>query len=305
MVAPLTLADLGEDAVIRKLVELLPNASPDVLVGPGDDCAVVQVEGAAQWCLLKADSVVEGVHFLRGESMERVGWKAMCRAISDIAAMGGRPQHALVTIAAASSTPMKELRELYRGLAAAAGAYGVSVVGGETGKTLGALVCSVFLTGAVDQSRCLLRSGGRPGDYVYVTGSLGGSFKSGRHLDFQPRLEEACWLGENRYVSALMDLSDGLGADAPRMARASGCGIKIDPGLVPCSGGCNVSEAFNDGEDFELLMAVPESVACSLERRWKEAFPELLLTRIGCLCELSLGVEPEELFKLGGYNHFQ
>lgn len=305
MAAALTLADLGEDAVIRKLLELLPHASSDVLVGPGDDCAVVQVEGASHRTLLKADSVVEGVHFLKGERMERVGWKAMCRAVSDVAAMGGRPKHALITIAAAPSTAMKELQDLYRGLAEAADAYGVSVVGGETGKTFGALVCSIFLTGWVDQSRCLLRSGGRPGDCLYVTGSLGGSFKSGRHLDFKPRLEEACWLAENQYVSALMDLSDGLGADAPRMARASGCGLVIDPELVPRNSGCSVGEAFNDGEDFELLMAVPESVTGSLERRWKEAFPKLSLTRIGGLYDSNLGIEPKEFFKQGGYNHFQ
>jgi thiamine-monophosphate kinase len=305
MAAALTLSDFGEDAVIQKLLELLPEPSPDVIVGPGDDCAVVQAEGAAQCLLLKADSVVEGVHFLRGEKMRRVGWKAVCRAVSDIAAMGGRPLHALVTIAAGPSTPLEDLRELYRGIANAASTYGVSVVGGETGKTLGALVCSVFLTGTVDRSRCLLRSGGRPGDRLYVTGRLGGSLQSGRHLDFEPRLEEAAWLAERQCVSAMMDISDGLGADAPRMARASGCGLEVDPSLVPCNPGCGVREAFGDGEDFELLLAVPVEKACGLESGWRERFPEVLLTQIGCLCEAGAGFQPEELFKKGGYNHFQ
>jgi thiamine-monophosphate kinase len=305
MAAALTLSDLGEDAVLRKLLELLPDASSEVLVGPGDDCAVVQVEGSPLCSLLKADSVVEGVHFLSGEKMQRVGWKAMCRAVSDIAAMGGRPRHALVTIAASPLTPLEELRELYRGLAKAASTYGVSVVGGETGKTLGALVCSVFLTGVVERSRCLLRSGGRPGDRLYVTGRLGGSLQSGRHLDFEPRLEEACWLAERRCVSAMMDISDGLGADAPRMARASGCGLKIDPALVPCHPGCGVREAFNDGEDFELLLAVPCERAEALEHGWSSRFLDVPLTQIGCLCEAGAGFEPEEFFKQGGYNHFQ
>ncbi len=305
MAAALTLSHLGEDAVIQKLLELLPSSSPDVLVGPGDDCAVVQVEGSPLCTLLKADSVVEGVHFLSGEKMQRVGWKAMCRAVSDIAAMGGRPKHALVTIAAGPSTPVEELLELYRGLAKAASTYGVSVVGGETGKTLGALVCSVFLTGAVEGSRCLLRSGGRPGDRLYVTGRLGGSLQSGRHLDFEPRLEEACWLAEQRCVSAMMDVSDGLGADVPRMARASGCGVEVDPARVPCNPGCGVREAFNDGEDFELLLAVPAAKAEALEREWSARFSAVPLTQIGCLREAGEGFQPEELFKQGGYNHFQ
>ena len=237
--------------------------------------------------------------------MLRVGWKAMCRAVSDVAAMGGRPRHALVTLAAAPSTPLEDLRELYRGIEKAASAYGVSVVGGETGKTLTALVCSVFLTGTVERSRCLLRSGGRPGDRLYVSGRLGGSLQSGRHLDFEPRLEEACWLAEQQCISAMMDVSDGLGADAPRLARASGCGLQIDPALVPCNPGCGVREAFHDGEDFELLLAVPENRAGNLERGWSSRFPNLPLTQIGCLREVGSGFEPEELFKQGGYNHFQ
>lgn len=305
MAAALTLSDLGEDAVIQRLLDLLPDSSPDVLVGPGDDCAVVQVEGSQLCTLLKADSVVEGVHFLSGEKMRRVGWKALCRAVSDIAAMGGRPTHALVTIAAGSSTPVEELLELYRGIAKAASTYGVSVVGGETGRTLGALVCSVFLTGAVDRSRCLLRSGGRPGDRLYVTGRLGGSLQSGRHLDFEPRIEEACWLAEQRCVSAMMDISDGLGADAPRMARASGCGVKIDPARVPCNPGCGVREAFKDGEDFELLLAVPSASAEALEHGWSLRFSDVPLTQIGCLCEAGEGFHPEDFFKKGGYNHFE
>ncbi len=308
MAAPLTLADLGEDAVVKRLTSLLPESRGDVLLGPGDDCALVEVSGAEHHVLLKADSVVEGVHFTSEERMERVGWKALCRAISDIAAMGGWPAHALITLAASPSTSIERLDALYKGLAKAATAYGVSVVGGETGKTTGPLVCTVFLTGYVEPRVCVRRSGGSPGDVLLVTGKLGGSLASGHHLDFEPQLEAGRWLAKNGFPSAMMDLSDGLAADALRLARASGCGLALDVKALPCRPGCGVAAALHDGEDFELLLAVaPERVGELLER-WQSAFPNLALTSVGCLQDKAAGVYPAEIFQEGGksgYDHFQ
>jgi thiamine-monophosphate kinase len=164
---------------------------------------VVKVHRARKLQLLKVDSVVEGVHFVSCEKMTRVGWKAICRSVSDIAAMGGSPKHALVAVYASQRTSWAQLEALYRGIAAAAESFGISVVGGETGRIEGPLVCSVTLTGWVEEERLVLRSGGRVGDSVLVTGRLGGSLRNGHHLDFIPRLKEARWLTKNFKISAI------------------------------------------------------------------------------------------------------
>lgn len=305
MDAALTLRALGEDTLVARLTGLLPRVGQDVLEGPGDDCAVVNESFRGDWSLLKADAVVEGVHFVAGEKMQRVGWKALCRAVSDVAAMGGIPLHALVSVTAAPETPWQVLRDLYRGLARAARAYGVSVVGGETTHSYGPLICSVFLTGRVEPDRCVRRSGGRPGDVLLVTGRLGGAFETGRHLDFKPRLSEARWLSSQFRPRAMMDLSDGLAKDGPRLARSSGCGMELDPRSIPRKRGCSVEAACSDGEDFELLIAVCPSQVGSLLLEWRRAFPKLPLTRIGRLLEACEGLRPRAIFDLSGYDHFQ
>lgn len=305
MDVPLTLAALGEDALVERLVGLLPVAGGAVVEGPGDDCAIVEGASSGDWSLLKADAVVEGVHFVPGENMARVGWKALCRAISDVAAMGGLPLHALVSVTAAPETPWTQLRDLYRGLAKAARAYEVAVVGGETTHSNGPLVCSVFLTGRVEPGRCVRRSGGRPGDVLLVTGRLGGSFQSGRHLDFKPRLAEARWLTAHFLPTAMLDLSDGLAKDGPRLARASGCGLELEPSAVPRRRGCSVASACAEGEDFELLLAVCPDQVNGVLKEWKRAFPRLPLTRVGRLLEAGEGLRPCAIFNLRGYDHFQ
>jgi thiamine-monophosphate kinase len=305
MDVPLTLATLGEDALVERLVGLLPVAGEAVVEGPGDDCAIVAGASSGDWSLLKADAVVEGVHFVAGEAMARVGWKALCRAISDVAAMGGLPLHALVSVTAAPETPWTRLRDLYRGLAKAARAYEVAVVGGETTHSNGPLVCSVFLTGRVEPGRCVRRSGGRPGDVLLVTGRLGGSFQSGHHLDFKPRLAEARWLTAHFLPNAMMDLSDGLAKDGPRLARASGCGLELEPSAVPRRRGCSVESACAEGEDFELLLAVCPDQVDGVLKEWKRAFPRVPLTRVGRLLEAGEGLRPCAIFNLRGYDHFQ
>jgi thiamine-monophosphate kinase len=254
--------------------------------------------------LLKTDSVVEGVHFLPSEDMRKVGWKAVCRAVSDVAAMGGVPAHALITLHAPEDTLWKRVRSLYQGVHRAAREYGVCVVGGETCCTRGPLAVSVALTGWVRPNRCIFRSGGKAGDGLCVTGRLGGSLRSGRHLSFRPRLREALWLVEHCKPTAMMDLSDGLAADLPRLARASGCGARLEGDAIPRHAGCSLAEALNDGEDFELLFSVPMARLPSLLNRWRSVFPRTRLTCIGALTAAGEGLLPPEFFTQGGYHHF-
>jgi thiamine-monophosphate kinase len=293
------LSDLGEDAVVRALTRDLP-LGKNVIVGAGDDCAVLGEAGDRTWRLLKTDAVIEGVHFLHDTEPERVGWKALCRAISDIAAMGGTPEHALVTLAVPAGTEMEWVNGLYAGITSAARKFGVGIVGGETCRSPGAKWINIALTGCVESPCCVLRSGGKPDDFLYVTGRLGGSL-AGKHLDFTPRLAEARWLVKKHCPSAMMDLSDGLGADLPRLAAASGCAHELWPLSIPCTPGSTTIAAMNDGEDFELLLAIDQSKAAALERDWKKKFPKLPLTRIGRL------VEPSEsnIARPGGFDHFK
>ena len=275
------IAALGEDAVVAAITRGLPLGG-DVRHGAGDDCAVIGGTRDRLWQLLKTDCVVEGVHFEKKEKPARIGWKALCRAVSDIAAMGGTPKHALITIAVARDVKLAWLRGIYAGLRKAARRFGVSIVGGETSRSPGPAFISIALTGEVERVRCVTRGGGRAGDVLFVTGRLGGS-RAGKHLDFVPRLAEARWLTEHFRIRAMMDISDGLAADLPRLARASGCGFEISEEKIPRNRGCSVAQALGDGEDFELLFAVRPDDARGLETKWRAKFPKLPLTQIGVL----------------------
>ncbi len=294
-----TLSDLGEDRLVAELTRHLA-LGPDVRRGAGDDCAVIGRPRDVRWQLLKTDAVIEGVHFLATEDPRRVGWKALCRAISDIAAMGGVPAHALITIAAPPETPAVRIRGIYAGLRKGARKFGVSIVGGETARSPGAIFINVALTGWVERTRCVFRSGGLADDALYVTGRLGGSL-AGRHLDFTPRLAEARWLVGSFKIHAMMDLSDGLAADLPRLASASRCGFEIFHDHLPLAPGCTSAQALADGEDYELLVALAPEDSAKLERAWRAHFPKVALTRIGQLNAKSKIQNP----KLPrGFDHF-
>jgi thiamine-monophosphate kinase len=291
-----TLDRYDEDRIVGHLLRDFEHGN-SVHVGPGDDCAVVGLKSDTQWQLLKADVIVEDVHFVRDSPPRRIGWKAMARPLSDIAAMGGLPQFALVTIAVKSDTTLRFLETVYGGIADAAKRFNVDIVGGETSRSPGPLFINIALTGRVTARECALRSGGEPGDWLYVTGALGGSIR-GKHLRFIPRIEEARWLTANFTIKAMIDLSDGLGADLPRLARASGAGFVLDRDRVPRTRGCTLDHAISDGEDYELLFAVSPQDGSQLERRWAKKFPKLPLTHIGELTARG------ESARLHGYDHF-
>lgn len=295
-----SVADLGEEAVVSRLVARIPPGR-GVIAGPGDDCAVVEAEaGDGMWQLLKTDCVVEGVHFLPGTDPLLVGRKAMNRVLSDIAAMGGRPAHALVTIAVEAGRSFAQVEGWYAGMVAAAEVDGFGIVGGETSRlpVTGAMI-TVAMTGTVDPGQCVFRSGAKPGDLIVVTGRLGGSFASGRHLTFTPRLRESQWLAAHAKPTAMMDLSDGLGSDLPRLVAASGAGFRIDEARLPCHAGVSTEEAVRDGEDYELLMTFSPDTFRDLPVRWSEVFPDLELTVIGEITATASG-------KIGrGWEHYR
>jgi len=295
-----TLADLGEDALVRLLTRGLPQTAR-TLTGPGDDCAVLRGPDKNRLTLFKTDCLVEGVHFTPDTDPARIGWKALCRVLSDIAAMGGEPREALITLALPRRTPVARVQGIYTGLKKAARRFHCGLAGGETSSVPdGApLLISVSMLGSVARKDLTLRSTARPGDLLFVTGRLGGSL-AGRHLNFTPRLAEARWLVEYLRPTAMMDLSDGLAKDLPRLAAASGCSYELFPDNLPLTKGSTVSGALSDGEDYELLLAVSPRRHAEELFRWMLTFPRLPLTWIGRLHPPSRKGTP----LTGGWDHF-
>jgi thiamine-monophosphate kinase len=294
-----TLRDIGENALIARLVKLVPR-DPDPLAGPGDDCAVID-PGKGDLLLLKTDAMVAGVHFVPETPADAVGWKAVARVVSDFAAMGGKPRYFLVTLAVPADTPLEWVEGLYRGIGRCLRDHDSVLAGGETSRVPegSAAVISISATGSVTRERLTLRSTAKPGDILLVTGTLGGSLQTGKHLDFTPRLGEADWLVSKYKPTAMMDISDGLAKDLPRLAEASGCGFVLDRSALPVTPGCEATQALNDGEDFELLLAMESAKLPDLLSDWRIAFPDIPLTAVGRMVETDQG---ERL--TGGWDHF-
>jgi thiamine-monophosphate kinase len=271
------------------------------MAGAGDDCAVVKSVGRGNLQLLKTDCLVEEIHFTKSSRPESIGWKAMARPLSDFAAMSGVPQFALVTLVLPSDKTLAWVKKVYRGIDRAARVFDVAVVGGETSRIKGPAVISISVTGFVEKERWVGRAGGKVNDELFVTGRLGGSLR-GRHLEFVPRIVESRWLSKNFHINAMMDLSDGLGADLPRLAEASGVGFEIDEAALPLNPGCTAAQAISDGEDYELLFAISPNNSRSLLARWLKKFPKTPLTRIGRLIRKSK-IANRKLPR--GYVHFK
>jgi len=261
---------MNESELLEHIYRRSENPAPGVRVGPGDDCAVVELGGAV--ALLTVDQLIEGRHYEAGTAAERIAHKALARSVSDIAAMGGRPRYALAT--AALPEGFKNADELFDLMHTAAQSLGCPLVGGDIATTSGPAVFTTTVVGDAHATRGpVLRSGARAGDFVYTTGTIGRSYESGKHLRFQPRTAEATALCDalGGDLHAMIDLSDGLGRDGGRVARASGVRIELDAAGVPWSeGATDPVRAAGDGEDYELLFTAsaepPSGIAVRIGR---------------------------------------
>ena len=225
----------------------------DGLRGPGDDAALVELGGRV---LATIDPVVEGQHFLAGTSPARIGRKLVNRSFSDLAAMGARPKTVLVSFCFGSGWLRRQRRALYRATLAAVERFDARWGGGDLASTPGASVFSCCALGLA--RRVVGRAALRRGDLLCVTGPLGGSLRSGHHLDFVPRVAFGERLANAHRVRAMIDVSDGLALDLARMLTASGgVGAELDADAVPRRRGVSLEAALGDGEDYELLFAVP------------------------------------------------
>ncbi|MBL8760415.1 MAG: thiamine-monophosphate kinase [Phycisphaerae bacterium] len=245
---------------IASLAANQPLRFPHVLLPPGDDCAILR-SPSADPILLTVDNLVEGRHFTPDTPIDLIARKAIARSISDIAAMGARPLAALA--AAVLPTDYPHARQLADALHRWGDFFNCPVVGGDLSSASSPLILSITAVAtrplpSPDSTawRPLTRAGARPGDELFLTGPLGASLISGRHLRFTPRIAEGIAAAHSPLVHAMMDISDGLGRDAARMAEASRVRIHLHADRLPLATECRSwLDAARDGEDYELLIA--------------------------------------------------
>lgn len=294
---------LGEGGLIAAIRRWLGNVCPPAPAGIGDDCAVLPPARHRQ--LLTVDPVIFGLHFDAAVPPAAVGAKLLKRNLSDIAAMGGRPRAAVVSLCLDRSTRVSWLREFHRGLARTARRHGVALVGGDVAEAPGALIASLTLLGDADATRVLTRQGARSGDWIAVTGRLGGSLASGHHHRFTPRLAEGRWLAQRPEIRAMMDVSDGLAKDLSALTPP-GTRAALDLTALPRRRGCTVAAALGDGEDYELLCAIGARADLpALQQAWRRRFPTLPLTVIGRFVRNPGGPTAPAALPASGYEHLR
>lgn len=278
----MTVSELTEREIVARIQGALAPAPPWLAVGIGDDAAVVRTE-RNRLEVLTVDAIVDGVHVdRRFTPPAAIGHRALAVNLSDLAAMGAAPRLALVSFALPLDLPCADFDGIVAGLAALALRHGVTIAGGNVTRTPGPLTVDITAIGTVKPRGVLPRSGARPGDIVYVTGTLGAAAAGlemlrtqpaersaaciDRYLTPEPRVKAGLLLGRNRAASACIDLSDGLGDGVARIAEASGVGIRIDAGALPIEpearawferqGVDAVTAALSHGDDYELLFTV-------------------------------------------------
>jgi thiamine-monophosphate kinase len=303
----------NENSLLKRIIGRIPDPARDhaqsaIRIGIGDDAALFRPQRGYE-TILTCDWFLEGTHFLRNRhSPDAVGWKCLARAVSDVAAMGGVPRCFLLSLALPDSHTGRWLEEFLGGLCRAAREFECVLAGGDTTRQREILI-NVTVVGEVRTSRAVLRSGARAGDILYVSGYLGEAelglrmLRKGKgrvtarnprmrkHLYPEPRLTLGQWLCDRRLATAMMDLSDGLSSDLPRLCAASGVGALIDGAKIPSvqipdsnrSRGIDPLQlALHGGDDYELLFTVPPGKA----RRLPRAFRGVALTAIGKIIEM-------------------
>ncbi|MEM9160341.1 MAG: thiamine-phosphate kinase [Verrucomicrobiota bacterium] len=315
-----SIASLGESKLISLLASDLADATPPAPHGIGDDCAVISPPSSEFQQIVTTDPVTYGQHFDDSLSPEQTAGKLLKRNLSDIAAMGGLPDSAVIALTLPKRTSIDWIRRFYKEIGKLSQRYKMQIVGGDLSTTSTDLSAHLTLIGIVSKNRILLRNWVTPNCTLYVTGTLGGSILQ-KHYAFEPRLAEGQWLARQSEVVSCMDLSDGLGKDLPSIL-SSDASVTINTQALPISTDAEaiakrsnrstLHHAINDGEDFELLFALsPTANLESFEKRWKAQF-ETPIARIGRTFELTEDspirialVNTDEKVEIRGYEHLR
>jgi len=338
LLGPATVADQTERELVARIQRRLLPPPPWILVGIGDDAAVVEPE-RNRVEVLTVDAIVEGVHFDRAFAPpEAIGHRALAVNLSDLAAMGAAPRLALLSMSLPSTLPLDDFDALVAGFTSLAAAHRLHVVGGNLTRSPGPLIVDVTLVGTVKRRQALTRGGAKPGDELYVSGTIGAaaagllmlrqlkdssavpavSALAERYLRPEPRVRLGLLLGRNRAASACVDLSDGLADGVRRIAEASGVGVIVDASLLPIDPAARTFfdaqrldpiEASIEADDYELLVAVRQRARRRLAADVSHGGARL--TRIGhCTEDRAItirqsGVEATDAALPTGYTHFR
>lgn len=303
-------ADVRPEFALINWIARQSRSRKEVLLGIGDDAAVLSAPGK-EW-VTTVDVLTAGVHFEVDTPLDLVGRKALAVNLSDIAAMGALPCTALVGLVLPKSLSREQAESLYCGLFDLANEWNVTIAGGDTNSWDGPLVISITLNGLIDPGNAVRREGAHPGDWIFVTGALGGSFESQRHLTFTPRIREAQHLQQMVNLHAMMDLSDGLGSDLFHLLRQSRCGAVVDAARLPIHPDFSatltfeerIQRALGDGEDFELLFTVSPEDGQKLIESWPLDVPITKIGEITSGSEALLQLEDRTIpFPRSGWSH--
>jgi thiamine-monophosphate kinase len=315
----LFLVPLSEKAVISRLRKIAQPSSDTVAHGIGDDCAILRPK-AGQELLVTTDYSLEGTHFRREwHPAKSVGHRCLCRGLSDIAAMGGEPVAAFLSLGLPKRLPQNWVDEFMRGFLRLAARYKVQLAGGDTAESRGGVQADVVVVGSVPTGRSVLRSGARVGDVVYVTGSLGGAsatlkrlYSGSRvkprsapeHFFPEPRLAVAKFIREKKLATSMIDVSDGLSTDLAHICEASGVGAVVNQLLLPLGRAATIKDALHGGEDYELLFTARKSTKVPVE------IAGISVTEIGWITKekrlrITDCTKPARRLEVKGWEHFR
>jgi thiamine-monophosphate kinase len=293
---------MDENRIVRLLSTRFGARSPSLVQGIGDDAAILHPRGALEYLVITTDMLLEDVDFRRSWlTPAQLGHKSLAVNLSDLAAMGAMPRFFTVALGLPRDVGVPWIEGFYRGMCTLAKRHGAILIGGDLSRSLSGIQTVITAIGETSDRRPVSRSGGKPGDFLYVTGVLGRAaaglslLRHGRihgknaaerkalqsHRVPEPRCEVGSWLARSRFVRCMMDLSDGLSMDLPRLCAASGTGAEIWGDKLPlfsqarCWRCDPLTLALHGGEDFELLFAVSARKAAGFEKAYPAAFPPI------------------------------
>jgi thiamine-monophosphate kinase len=327
---------ISENRIIQRLQAQYPSCSPWLKKGIGDDAAVIRPRGSGEYWVITTDMLLEGIDFrCEWTTPRQLGHKSIAVNLSDLAAMGARPRFYTVSLAMPQKTDQRWIDAFYAGLAGCGQAHGAMLIGGDLSSSHQGIMISITALGESLNRKVVYRAGGRPGDLLYVTGTLGGSAAGLKLLQAgtlhprsraqrealrmhhmpEPRCRAGLWLAQSNCVRCMMDISDGLSMDLSRLCAAGGVDAEIRLSGIPVFSllhgwNCGSMEpALHGGEDYELLFAVPPSKKKRLEQSYPPEFPAITL--IGTLIEgngaiwISEPGKKRRRLPVRGFDHFK